>query len=118
MGFKAPTRKGGKKTIEWGFDFPTEWAKLSEIWEKKPDPDAKYEVRALFISKDRGYGNSPVIVTKKHLVSLPQHLLDEVKEILDNEESIQAIKDGEVRFTVYTYKSHGKDCYSINWDFD
>ena len=117
MGFKAPNRNNKQfKQIDWEIDMPTEWVKLSDMWKNKPDAKAKYQVCGLFISKDRGYGKSPVIITKKHLVSLPQHLLDEVKEILDSDDNVEAIKNGEVTFSIYEYKSHGKYCYSVTWN--
>ena len=46
---------------------------------------------------------------------MPKHLGETFREILANTEAVQAIKDGKVGYTIYTYESHAKTCYGINF---
>ena len=46
---------------------------------------------------------------------MPKHLGETFREILANGEAVQAIKDGKVGYTIYTYESHAKTCYGINF---
>ena len=36
-------------------------------------------------------------------------------ELINSEAVVQAIKDGKVGYTIYTYESHAKTCYGINF---
>lgn len=76
-----------------------------------------YPVKALYINTKSVYGNHPVVVTDSALVDVPKHLLDTVKEMIDDDEAVNAINNGKVGFTIYTYidKKYHKTCYSIKW---
>ena len=69
-------------------------------------------IEALFLSKAK---DAVVAILDDCLVNLPGHLLEEVEGILKDEEDIESIKAGMVHFTIRTYESHGKTCYSPNW---
>ena len=94
-------------------DFP--FVKLSTLYNNGGD-DVVYPVNGLWVHKSQ-LGDSPVIIDaeNKQLVNLPSHLSEEVRKILACEEDVQAIKDGEVGYTIHEYDSHGKKCYSIHW---
>ena len=51
----------------------------------------------------------------QRLVNLPAHMAETVREILQDSEAVDAIKDGKVGYTIYEYESHGKKCYSISF---
>lgn len=76
-----------------------------------------FSLRAVFINTKSKYGDSPVAVTSDCFVNLPTHLLETVKEMLVDDEFINAVNDGKVGFTVYEYQSNHrqKPCYSVRF---
>lgn len=79
--------------------------------------DRVYPVKALYINTKSKYGEHPVIVTDSALVDVPKHLVDTVKEMISDEECVDAINNSHVGFTIYSYidKRYKRTCYSINW---
>ena len=51
------------------------------------------------------------------LVNLPQHLTDVAREIMRDEETVNAINNGKFGFTIYPYETNNRKelCYSVNW---
>ena len=74
-----------------------------------------YVVQALYINTKGKYGDNPVALVNGNLVNLPSHLTNTVKEMLKDEELIQAINDNLFGFTIYRYEKNGKLGYSVNW---
>ena len=77
-----------------------------------------YPVKALYINKKSMYGDSPsVVIDENTTVNLPKHLLDTVIEMINDEECVNAINNGEVKFVVYRYyePNYKRNCYSISW---
>lgn len=113
--------KHNKSAIDWGIDTEGfEFYKLSEMYELVQDADLK--LHGLFVNtKDKyGYGASCVAILEDRFVSLPQHMVEEIQEILADPEDVEAIKAGKVGFKIRTYESDkkkGKDktCYAISW---
>lgn len=95
-------------------DFP--FVKLADIYNSADDGgnDTIHKINGIYVHKSQ-LGDSPVIIDadKKRLVNLPSHTAETVREILADDEAVQAIKDGKVGYTIYEYESHGKKCYSI-----
>ena len=117
MSFASKHNKGG---IQWGVDTKDfEYWSLKDLLEK--DGDEEYILRGLFINKNKSekelkeYGPSIVAILDDRLVNFPVHMLEEVEGILSDEEDIEDIKAGKVHFTIRSYESHGKTCYSPNW---
>lgn len=79
--------------------------------------DFVYEVRALYINKKSKFVESPIVATNQYLVNLPKHMTDTVKEMMRDEEFVNAVNSGTVGFTIYTYetKNRAELCYSVNW---
>lgn len=118
MSFAAKHNKGG---IQWGVDTKDfEYFGLKDLLERDGE-GTEYILRGLFINKNKSekelkeYGPSVVAILDDCLVNLPGHLADEVEGILKDEEDINSIKSGLVHFTIRSYESHGKTCYSPNW---
>lgn len=77
-----------------------------------------YPVRAIYINKKSRYGDAPVVATDKELVNCPAHLTDTVKQMLLDDEVIEAVNRGKVGFTIYQYevRQQGNAIYfSLNW---
>ena len=92
-----------------------EYIKLSDV-AKASSPDEIHPINGLYVHSST-LGDSPVVidVQAKKLVNMPKHLGETFCEILANGEAVQAIKDGKVGYTIYTYESHAKTCYGINF---
>ena len=94
------------------------FVKLNEIFNSKENggKEVIHDCNGLFVHKSQ-LGDSPVIidVANKQLVNLPNHMADEVREILASDDDVNDIKNGKVGYTIYDYDSHGKKCYSIHW---
>lgn len=92
-----------------------DYIKLSEV-AKGSSPDEIHPINGLYVHGSK-LGDSPVIIDEKakKLVNMPSHLGETFREILADGEAVQAIKDGKVGYTIYTYESHAKVCYGINF---
>lgn len=95
-----------------------QYTKLADIFnsENEGGKDVIHNINGLYVHKSQ-FGDSPVIIDEKNkrLVNLPSHTAETVREILADDEAVQAIKDGKVGYTIYEYESHGKKCYSISF---
>lgn len=92
-----------------------EFIKLAEV-AKASSPDEIHIINGLYVHGS-ALGDSPVVIdiNAKKLINMPKHLGETFREILADAEAVQAIKDGKVGFTIYTYESHAKTCYGINF---
>lgn len=118
MSFAKRHKVGG---VDWGInteDFS--YFKLQDLYEMNGEEE-EYTLKGVFINKNKDpkqlkeYGPSVVGILDDKLVNLPNHMLEEVEDILKSEEDINDIKEGNARFTIRTYESHGKTCYGIDW---
>ena len=91
------------------------FASLEQLY--KEDPAAVHQIDGLYISTAGKFGDAPVFinVARRALVNVPAHMLDTCRDILGDLDAIEAIKAGAVGFTVYTYESHNRTCYSVNF---
>lgn len=91
------------------------YIKLGELY-KRDGADVVHPVNGLFVSKSP-LGESPCIIDaeNKLLVNSPAHLAATFRDIINDDEAVEAIKNGKVGYTIYEYDSHSKKCYSLNW---
>ena len=109
--------KHNKGAIDWGIDTKDfEYFSLKDLYEKDPE-NTVYTLRGLFINTKNNseYGNSVVAILDDKLVNLPSHMEEEVKETLKDVQDVADIKAGLVGFSIRTYESHKKECYSPSW---
>lgn len=91
------------------------FTKLSDLYAANGD-DVVYKLDGLYINRGK-LGEQPIFICGelKQLVNIPAHLTKTAKDILADDEAIQAIKDGKAGFTIYEYESHGRKCYSVKF---
>lgn len=79
--------------------------------------DHIYIVRMLYINKKSRYGDEGVVVIDDGIVNLPNHLAETIKEIMSDEEAVDAINEGKLGFQIYTYipRNREETCFSIEW---
>lgn len=118
MAFSANkyNNKNNLFTFKTPIDF--EYTTLDVLFNENGNPiDKVYPVKAMFLNRKSMYGTHPVIVTDRELVDLPKHLLDTVKDMIADEECVDAINNGKVGFQIYQYidSKYKKTCYSVTW---
>lgn len=95
-----------------------QYTKLADIFNSQNEggKDVVHKINGLYVHKSR-LGDSPVIIDEenKRLVNFPSYIAGTVREILADDEAVQAIKDGKVGYTIYEYESRGKKCHSISF---
>ena len=118
MSFAKKHKKGA---IDWGVDTKDfEYFKLQDLFEMN-GADATYTLKGVFVNRNKpeqqlkDYGASPVGILEDRLVNLPNHMLQEIEDILKDEEDIESIMNGEAVFKIREYTSHNKTCYGIDW---
>ena len=117
MGIMSKYNKGG---VTFDIDIKDfRFVSLEELYKANGDKTI-YGVDGLYINKKSSFGEHPVaiVASSEWLVDLPSHMTDDVKEILQDQEVIEAIKDGKVGFVIQQYeqKKYKKLCYGIMWE--
>ena len=81
--------------------------------------EQEYPVKGVYNYKS-SYGEGCFIKSTGFNISLPNHLLDTIKTIREDVESVQAINEGKISITIYSYtlpdKYPDKVFYSINFE--
>lgn len=77
--------------------------------------DKVHKVKSIYINKKGKFGEEPVIVTDECLVNAPAHMVDAVKEIFQDEDSVNLINTGKVGFKFYEYTNKFGQQHSIVW---
>ncbi len=90
-----------------------QYYKLKDLAEYK---DKIYPLRALYINTKSRYGHTPVAATDLFYVNLPAHLLNDVKNIIQDQNTVNDINAGKCGFKVRVYTNkNGSDSYSVEW---
>lgn len=115
MSFASKHNKGG---IIFNIDISSfKFKKLSDLFNEAEGRAIKID--GLYINTKGRFDAHPVAICADDclLVDLPSHLTEEVKEVLQDPEDIEAIKEGRVGFTIDNYvdKKYGKNCFGVNW---
>lgn len=82
-------------------------------WVKAKEMDGRtVRVDAIGINSKSKYGQQAWLVNGSVGINLPSYMVDEVKEILQDKESTDAIKNGDIlaKFTKYTTKNGNESC--------
>ena len=108
--------KHNAAVVNFTFETPkTHTYKDLAVIAKEYGVEAYHRVRAIYINKKGKYGAQPVLATDNELVNAPHHMVDAVREILEDGESISMINNGVAGFKLYTYENQHGTQYSIEW---
>ena len=95
-------------------DFKT----LEELFNEN-GKEQEYPVKGVYNYKS-SYGEGCFIKSEGFNISLPNHLLETIKIIREDKESVDAINEGKISITIYSYtlpdKYPDKVFYSINFE--
>ena len=91
------------------------FVKLADLYKANGEKHV-YPINGCYVHK-APLGDSPVIINSatQQLVNLPTHLATTIRDIMSDPEAVEAIKAGKAGFTIYTYESHRRKCYSITF---
>lgn len=106
--------KGNPFNFEAPEDF--EFVKPKDLYEDE-EQNNKRPLKALFINTKSKFGDSPVAVTTSELVNLPNHMADDVREMMQDDEVIELINNDKVMINIYTYNSNKYgQCYGVKFE--
>ena len=114
MSYATKFNKGSKFTFKTADD--VQYVSLEELYNQ--NPEQIHDVKALYINTKSRFGDAPcVAVDPAIIVNLPNHLLETVKEMINDDECVDAINNNEVKFKIYSYKDRtfNKTCYGVEW---
>lgn len=97
-------------------NFEKDFVSLKELRDSYED-DRTHLIHGIGINGKSKYGAHPFLETNNYLVDLPKHMLDTCKQILDDPEMVEEIKEGIVGFKIRTYidNNFGKECCTIEF---
>lgn len=92
-----------------------DYCKLAALYNADA-PNTVYKLDGIWVNKSP-LGESPVFIVSElgKLVNMPMHLTATAREILNNADAVNAIRNGKVGFTVYEYESHARKCYNVRF---
>lgn len=80
-------------------------------------PGCVYTVRGMYVNHKSKYGDAPVVLIDDAFINLPKYLLDTCKQMLLDDEFIEAVNHEKVGFQIYTYTNKNSNAllYSVHW---
>jgi len=77
--------------------------------------DKVYTIRAMYVNTGGKFGDEPVIVTDDFILNAPHHLVDTVRNIINDGESTQLVNSGLAAFKLYEYKNAKGNQLGVTW---
>lgn len=116
MGIVSKYNKGERK-FKYQMPEDADFKNLKDLYTEN-GKDYVYPLMGMYISTKGYFGEQAIALCPKYFVNLPKHMNDTVKEMLDDEELISTINNGNVFFRIVEYvpKNYDKKCYSIHFD--
>lgn len=117
MTFANKHNKANTKVFTYEQVEKPQWIKLKALYEQGADkPEAAFTILGCFINHGSQFGDQPALVCEGYNVNLPAHMLPEIRDILNDQEDINAINEGRVGAYVYEYvNSRGGKSYGLRW---
>lgn len=111
MGIASKYNKG-----TFTFEIPEhfKYQRLEDLAEKC-GLDTIHKVNSIFINSKSQYGENGVIATDNCLVNMPKHLTNDLRNMLSDDELIQAVNAGLFGFKIRTYTNDKGLFYSVKW---
>lgn len=121
MSIASKYNKGTKYNyvMKEGAEFKT----LEDLF-KEHDENSIFPVYGFFINTKGLYGDNPIAMSHDFYISLPEHLLDDIKQMMDDDEATEQINAGGLGLQIRPYEKEvkGKNgkvtkrtCYSVTW---
>lgn len=79
-------------------------------------PDQIYTFLSLFINNKSKFGKQALAVTPKYYVNLPEYLVDDIQDMINDAEAVDQINAGKAGFKIRTYTNRkGGTSYGVEW---
>ena len=101
------------RSVTWDIDTEGfEYCKLSAL-----KPDVVYPLYGMFISKDNGYGEGAVLISKSFFVNIPERYVDDIRAIMADSETVADINAGKCgfKYSEFTSKKHHRTGYAVEF---
>jgi len=121
MGIASKYNHG--QTYNYTMPEGAEFRGLEDLY-KEHDANTIFPVYGFFINRKGMYGDNPVALSNGFFISLPEHLLKDVQEIMSDPEATEQINGGGLGLQIRSYEKEiqGKGgrtskrvCYSVTW---
>lgn len=113
--------KYGRKSVTWKVNTQgRKYFKLSELFDHH-EAGHTYIMDCMYINDKSQYGDAPVCgvadARGSYMVNLPKHLLQDVRDMLQDQEAIEAIQLGRAGFRIRVYQPKGsnRNCFTVDW---
>lgn len=83
-----------------------EFTSLKDLYQA--NGDTAYTIEAIFINTKSKFGDAPVFYIENYMVNIPQHQLEIVKEMIQDEEFVQAVNERQIGFKPYQFENKQK----------
>lgn len=106
MGIAEKYNKSGNKfTYQIPEGSEHVFVKASELCETIPQNEKGVVVRSMYLNSKGKYGEHGVIICSEPaiLIDCPNHMTDTIREMMKDDEVIQAVNDGKVAVRAYKY---------------
>lgn len=114
MGILSKYNKGGNVNFDIdlkGFEF----CKLKDLYSVDGD-GVCYDINGMYIHRGKINVHPVVInVAMQKQIDLPEHLTEQVRDMLADPEVVNLIKQGGAQFVIYEYDARNKKCYSVRF---
>lgn len=98
------------------FTVKTDGFKFMSLKELYTGEGAVLPIKGLYINPKGKYGASPFAAGDGYFISLPSHLLEVVRSIMDDAETVDLINAGKCGLTIRTYQSDdGAEHYTADF---
>ena len=88
-------------SIDWGIDTTSyPFVKCSDV-----ELETKIPIFGMFITPDSGYGEGAIVILEESLLSLPQRYVGQIKDMMDDPDVVNAIKEDKAAVIVTTFES-------------
>ena len=112
MSILSKYNKGSKFNYQAPKD--SEFFKLKDLLERD-GAGVIYPLKAMYINTKGNFGDHPVLITEHELVDCPSWLTPTVEEMLNDDELIKYINDGNVEFTIGEFENTKGHGYNVRW---
>ena len=87
--------------VDWGINTKEfEFVKCSD-----QKLDKKIPIYGFFITPDSGYGEGAIVILKDTLLAIPQRYVEQIKDMLNDKEIVEAVKAGNCGIVITEFES-------------
>lgn len=90
-----------------------EFKSLESLYEEHKDKPIV--LRGVYINTKSKYGEKPIFATNNELVSMPKHMLKTAVDIINCDEDVESINNGNIGFIIKPYVRNDETFYTVEF---